>query len=146
MDVPPWGDTRPTVAGEAPYANRLKAAIERSEMSVREVARRLSEETGNPIEDERPAIYRYMKETEPAPERAALLAAILSAPELEEVTPLAEKRRGRLAELEAQVERLREEFDAFVRAATERQAAQEATPAQTTQRSDRPSSEDRGHS
>lgn len=136
-----WADTRPTVAGGLSYADRLKAAIKRSGISVREVAKRLADKTGNPLDDERSAIYRYMKKTEPEPDRAAFLAAILSAPELEEVTPMAEKRRGRQAELEAEVAQLRKEFDAFVAAATERMAALEVTPVQSTRQSGRPSSE-----
>lgn len=132
------------MAAQFPYANRLRAAIERADISVREVARRLSEATGNPLDDERSALYRYMKETEPASDRAVMLAAILEAPELAEVTPISEKRRGRQAELEAEVAQLREEFDAFVKAATERMSALEAIPVPATRQSDQPSTESQG--
>lgn len=142
VGVSPWGDTRPTVAGDDPYANRLKAAIDQSGMSVREIARRLSEKTGNPIEDERPAIYRYLKETEPAPDRAAFLAEILSAPELEEVTPLAEKRRGRLAALEDEVAALRATHDSDLRGVLARLAALEANQGRGAQPEAQPSSEE----
>lgn len=137
-----WVDTRPTVAAHGSYADRLKAAIDRGSISVREVARRLSEETGNPIDDERSAIYRYMKGPQPAADRAALLAEILGAPELEEITPLSEKRRGRLGELEAEVAALRAEHDSDLKGVLARLAALEAGRVHEAQPATQPSSEE----
>jgi transcriptional regulator with XRE-family HTH domain len=122
-----WADTRPTVAGQASYADRLTAALEASDLSVREVAKRLSAKTGTAVEDERSAIYRYKRgEYEPEPDRAVMLALILEEPALAMVTPLGEKRRGRLAELEAEVARFREAQLSFAEEVLARLAALEA--------------------
>lgn len=136
--VSQWAETRPTVAGES-YASRLDKALEQSDLSVREVARRLAELTGNPLDDERSAIYRYRKGTEPAPDRAVLLASILEAPELGTVTPRSERRRGRLAELSDEVAKLRAEHDSFVEGVLARLAGLEAAQAGEEPRSDQQS-------
>lgn len=137
-----WANTRPTVAAQIPYGDRLKVAIDRAAISVREVARRLSETTGNPLDDERSALYRYMKETEPASDRAVMLAAILEAPELAEVTPMAEKRRDRLSKLEAEVAELRATHDSDLRGVLARLVALEAGQAHGEQSGAQPSSEE----
>lgn len=125
-------ETCATVAASEPYAALLKAAISRSGMSVRGIAKLLAERTGNDPEDERSALYRYTKKQVPGADRAAHLAAILNAPELAAVT---RTRRDRLGELEAELAALREEHDSFVEGVTVRLAALEAAPAREVPRS-----------
>lgn len=91
----------------APYRLRLEAAIERSPLSKRQVGARLAErEELKDAEAGRRQLYKYLDKgepTEPEPERAAVLAVILDAPELALVQPQAERRQARRAELEARV-------------------------------------------
>lgn len=90
-------------ASKSDYAERLDAALKLSGLSARQLAKELAARTGNAVQDERSAIYRYKKTTEPTPERAALLADILDAPYLRTVTPIAEKRNERVRRLEDEV-------------------------------------------
>jgi len=136
--------TRATVATESPYAAKLKDAIARSGKSVRQVAKLLADRTGNTLEDERSSVYRYLKTQEPMPQRAEHLAAVLSAPELAEVTPRAGRRSSRLAELEAEVERLHERQLTFAEEVIARLAALEADQVPAAQRSDRQETGDQG--
>jgi hypothetical protein len=132
------------VATESPYATKLKDAIDRSGKSVRQVARLLADRTGNSLDDERSAVYRYLKTQEPMPQRAEHLAAVLSAPELAEVSPRAGRRSSRLAELEAEVERLHEQQLTFAEEVIARLAALEADQAPAVPQSDRRETGDRG--
>lgn len=94
---------RTTVGETESYAVRLKAAITRSGLSTRQVAKQLAERTGNPLDDERSAVYRYLKTQEPAPARARHFAEILDAPELADVRPANARRSRRAEALEAEV-------------------------------------------
>lgn len=93
------------------YAKRLRAALERSSLSKRQVGKLLAEQLGSDKpEDVRSALYRYLKDTdptEPSPDRARILAEILDDPSLAEVTPAAEKRRNRREALEGEVSELK---------------------------------------
>lgn len=98
--------TRPTVVLR-PYSERFTDALKSSHTPMRTLARAFAEKTGNDIESERPALYLYKKgESEPTPERAAILAVLLSDPSLALVQPQADRRTARRAELEARVAEL----------------------------------------
>ena len=88
------------------YADILRAAVDESDLSVRGVAKALADRTGNSVEDERSALYRYLKTQQPAPDRARMLADILSRPELATVPPVGQRRAGRLRAIEEEVETL----------------------------------------
>lgn len=89
------------------YGPMLRAAISRSDLSVRKLAALLAVRTGNKPDSERRAITKYQAgEEAPDPERASYLAELLKAPELAEVPPVPERRQQRLRGLAEAVERL----------------------------------------
>jgi len=91
----------------ADYAERLKAALERAGISARRLASLLAARTGNKADSERRSITKYQSgEERPDQERAALLAELLSAPELAEVPPVQARRQHRLRGLAEAVSRL----------------------------------------
>lgn len=86
------------------YGEQLGAAMKRLPISQRRLSFLLAEQTGNNQESERRSIGKYLKnEGAPEPDRAAILAVLLRAPELALVPDAVTRRRGRLAELEARI-------------------------------------------
>jgi hypothetical protein len=97
---------RPPVAqNEAPYSERLQAAMARAgKRSGRWLATRIAEERGIDAENARRDVRDYLAgRAEPKAERAELIAVILGAPELGVVRSMAERQAARRSELEARV-------------------------------------------
>jgi transcriptional regulator with XRE-family HTH domain len=89
------------------YGQALRYALERSGISLRRLSVLLAERTGNKPDSERRALTKYQAGDEaPDQERAALLAELLTAPELAEVAPVQERRQRRLRGLVEAVDRL----------------------------------------
>lgn len=95
------------------YAETLRAAIDAAGSSRRKLSYALADKTGNKQTSEYRSLGKYMADAKPGkkPEipdqdRAAVLAVELKEPRLAIVSPVADRRRGRQAELEARVAEL----------------------------------------
>jgi hypothetical protein len=106
--------------GTSSYADLLRHAMGRLDppMSIRRLGKLVADASGSAPESERKAIEGYLKGTMPQPERSAIIADVLSAPELrlsvrwtqrearaQEIALL----RQEIAELRAAVERLEDD-------------------------------------
>lgn len=95
--------------GANTYGQALIEALERSQYSRRRLSAVIAERTGNKQESEYRALGKYLRGDEiPEQHRASVLAELLGEPQLALVPTSAQRRRGRLGELEAEVARLRE--------------------------------------
>lgn len=103
-----WPTVEATVARPPQsYGARLLAALERAKMPKRRLAAEMAARTGQTLDNERRAIYRYLDgETVPEPDRGAVLAVILDEPELALPPAPLDRRRVRLERLEAEVDAL----------------------------------------
>lgn len=119
------------------YAELLRQAIE-AKSSRRKLSFALAERTGNQQPSEYRSLGKYLAGDEfPARERAATLAVLLGEPQLAIVPDLRDRRRDRLAELEEEVGRLREERETALQAIVVRLAELEADLVNAGLRSDR---------
>lgn len=132
------------MAAPTTYSRRLQAAIDRAGLAKRQVAKMLADLTGHSTDDERSSLYRYLKGQQPSPERAQLLAEVLSDPSLAEVQPRQRRQLAdRLAALEAEVAAMQAERDLAVQAVVGRLADLEAAQARLEQQSDQQSTRKR---
>lgn len=96
----------------AGYPELLRASIDNAKSSRRKLSFQLAEKTGNQQPSEYRALGKYLSgDEEPSRERAAVLAVLLSAPQLALVSGPQTRRQARLAELAATVDRLETALD-----------------------------------
>lgn len=103
------------IAAEQTYADLLRAAMEEAGASRRKLSSAFAGKTGNQKESEYRALGKYLTGDEPTPERAAILAVLLGEPRLALVTPAADRRTSRHAELEARVAELEDALNKLQR-------------------------------
>lgn len=123
---------------------QLADALETASVSQNELARRLAKLDGTQSESKRRWLLKVLRDDLDAPDMSEIEVA-LSLPRGHFVLPTAQqvqRRRVRLEELEAEVARLRDELDRFVRSASERRAEIEKDQAPPTHQEARPSSQD----
>jgi hypothetical protein len=91
----------------ASYSQLLRSAIDDAGSTRRKLSFQLAEQTGNQQSSEYRALGKYLSGDEtPGQDRAAILAVLLQQPALALVSATQDRRRVRLAELAATVDRL----------------------------------------
>lgn len=131
----------PRAAGPQPLNEQLAAVMSRKRVSQRELAKRLAAIDHTKPESKRRWLGKLLKGEVANPDRETVReleqALALSTGYFKTAVPAGPlTRQDRLAALEAEVVRLREEHDSFVKGALARLAALEAAPGRARQRSD----------
>lgn len=94
------------------YSERLREAIESAGTSRTRLSVELADKTGNSAKSEYRSLGKYLSgEEEPSPDRAAILAVLLTEARLALVRPVAARRRNHQQQLEARVELIEESLN-----------------------------------